>query len=480
MIGGKWDATRVALVSVWIIAMSVTMYGCGGGGGALGPSNSVLAAGPPPVSSHTFTSVLAASGPYHITTAAYDDTNGQGAHASAADVNLLVSYALNEGGDKPLADCHSGTHECKAVLYMRPYAIKSASPSSCYQYPDAGVMAAASESWFVHLAGHSDSAHRVWGKDKFGCVMYSMNPNAPTMQTWWLHYLRNRANNYDLLFVDIATMWLRDATYFHSGGGCAPWPTICLSTQELPNDAAVVAAHVNFVNAMSHSDGSPMHFIYQQAYPSHTEANDLAAFAATDRLVGVTCEGCVAIGSTVAPRNYEPYLNEMAAINDTHAAFYIISKGDAAPGSAAQVLQRWVTTGIAWLAYSQGHTIVQPNLEENTNNLPIWPEDLIYPSGPVQTMRSGAADLQVASGVWRREFTTCYQMGRYFGRCAAVVNSNGVTVTVRSSWLAQTYRHVLTLSGGDVLSGGTASVGSATFTPNITTVQAGGAILLAQ
>ena len=435
---------------------------------------------PAPTKTPTPTPTPVASGPYHITTAAYDDFNGQGQYASAAQVNQLVSYALNEGSDKPLTDCHSGTHQCKAMVYMRPYSIKNPSPSSCYQHPDADIMKAASESWFVHLPGYSDSAHRVWGKDKYGCVMYSMNPDSSAMQTWWLYYLRSRANNYDLFFVDMAPMSLNNATYYYSGGGCAPWPTICTSTQELANDAALTTAHVNFVDALSYSDGSPMHFIYQQAYPSRTEANDLSAIAATSRFVAVSCEGCIVTGSTVVPTNYGPYLDEMAAVNGTDAAFDIISKGNAAPGSAAQALQRWVTTGITWLAYSEGHTIVQPNLEENTNNLTIWPEDLIYPSGAIQTMRSGASDLQVASSVWRREFTTCYQKGRYFGRCAAIVNGNGGSVVVRSSWLTQTYKHVVSFSGGDVLSGGTASVTSTSFTPNVTTVGAGGALLLTQ
>lgn len=343
------------------------------------------------------------------------------------------------------------------------------------------MMNNASEGWFLHLSGYKDSAHRVFGVGPTGCIFWAMNPNNADMQGWWRYWLRLKGDNFDLFFVDMSPMNLRNATWFSSGGGCVPWPTTCVSTQELPNDAAVVAAHVNFVNAMSYSNGSPMRFIYQQAYPPLTVADDLSALAATTRYVAVTCEGCIAnIASTVVPADYQPYLNEMAATNATPAAFYIIADGDAAPGSATEILQRLVTTGVAWLAYSEGHTVVHPNLEENTNNLAIWPEDLIYPSGPIQTMRSGVTDLQVASGVWRREFTICYQKGQSFGRCAAIVNSTSDSVTIQSSWLTQTYKHVVTLSGGDVLSGGTASVATTPFTPNITSIQAGGAILLAQ
>ena len=365
---------------------------------------------------------------------------------------------------------------------MRPYTILSSSPSSCKTIPDVDILAAASENWFLHLSGYSDSAHRVWGTDKAGCVMWSMNPNNTAMQTWWLNSLRAKANNFDLFFVDMSPMSLANATYFPgSGGGCAPWPTVCTSTNELLDDAAVVAAHVGFMNAMSHKNGSPMHFIYQQAYPKLTEVDDLSAIAATPRIAAVTCEQCIAnVGQIVVPRNYEPFLNEMAAVNATNAAFYILSDGDAPAGSATQVLQRLVTTGIVWLAYSEGHTIVHPNLEQTTNNLAIWPEDLIYPSSPLQTMRLGAADLQVAPGVWRREFATCYQKSIFFGHCAAVVNSTSSSVTIQASWLTRRYTHVVALSGGDVLSGGTASVRTTAFTPNVTQIQAGGALLLAQ
>lgn len=393
----------------------------------------------------------------------------------------MVSFAQNEGSNKPVADCHSGIHACKAVFYMRPYAIVNSSPSACSEHPDVNVMAAASESWFVHLSGYSDSAHRVYGKDPRGCTIWAMDPNTSAMQSWWLNYLRSKANNYDLMFIDMSPMSLGNATYFYSGGGCSPWPHVCLSTQELPNDAAVVAARVNFVSALNYRNGSPMFAYYQQAYPTSTEMDDLTALAATTRLEGVTCEGCIATWATpVHPANYKPYLDEMAAVIAGGDTFYVISDGSSPTGSATQTLQRLVTTGFIWLAYKEGQTIVQPNLESATNNLAIWPEDLIYPSQPVQTMISGSADLQVSSGVWRREFKTCYQASRFFGRCAAILNSTSSTITVRSSWLTQSYQHVVSLSGGDVLSGGTATVAVTPFTPNVTTVAPGAALLLSQ
>lgn len=461
-------------MSVWVAAV-IALYGCGGGGGS---QSSVLAIRPPVPSP---TGSTAALGPYHIETAAYDDTNGEGQDASPAQVNQLVSFALNEGSGKPVVDCHTGAQACQAVYYMRPYWIRNATPTLCFTHPDSDVMAAATESWFLHLSGYSDSAHRVWGIAPTGCTFWAMNPNSAAVQAWWQSWLISKAGSFDLFFIDMSPMNLATATWFSGGGGCAPHPTICTSTQELPNDAAVVSSHVNFVSALRYANGNPMHFIYQQAYANQTEAGDLNALSSTSRFVAVTCEGCISnVANAVEPGNYKPYLDEMAAVNNTSAAFYIISDGNAPSGSATQMLQRLVTTGVAWLAYREGHVIVQPNLEDTTSNLAVWPEDLIYPSQPFQTMSTGASDLQVASGVWRREFGVCYQKGVPFGRCAAVVNSTANTVTVQASWLTKTYGHVISLSGGDELSGGAASVASVTFTAGITTIGPGGALLLAQ
>jgi hypothetical protein len=307
-----------------------------------------------------------------------------------------------------------------------------------------------------------------------------MNPYASELQSWWLSYLRTHADKYDLYFLDDDMLDVVDETYFNfSGGGCMPWPTFCHSTQEMPDDAAVLAGHVSFANAMSHSNGSPMYFFYQQA--SFNIPLDINAFSATNRFVAFSCEGCIATYAyPVRPNLYAKVLQEMAAVNASPGAYLLISHGNFPTGSATQILQRLVTTGIAWLAYSEGHTIVRPDLETSSSNLAIWPEDLIYPSKPLQSMVTGPADLTVAPGVWRREFTACYQAGRFFGHCAAIVNSTPNSVLVSSSWLHQAYKHLVSLSGGDVFSSGVASIYNANFVPDSTVVPPAGALLIAQ
>ena len=128
-------------------------------------------------------------------------------------------------------------------------------------------------------------------------------------------------------------------------------------------------------------------------------------------------------------------------------------------------------------------------------DLAVWPEEGIVPTEPIQSMGtpSGAGcfaaegvmcssgghnDLQVAPGVYRREFGDCYDQGSSIGPCAAIVNTTGATVTVQGGWLSQAYGHQLTLSGGDVQSGGTVKPSGAGFTPNVTQIAADSASVL--
>ena len=147
------------------------------------------------------------------------------------------------------------------------------------------------------------------------------------------------------------------------------------------------------------------------------------------------------------------------------------------------------------LGYSPGHLADWADLEQNSNNLTVWPEEGIYPTTPRQSMGSpggsgclagtgsvcsngGHNDVQVAPGVYRREFGTCYNQGAAIGPCAAIVNTSSSAVTVSPSWLSLSYGHQVTFNGGDVQSGGSVNLAGADFTPGATTVGAKDAILL--
>jgi hypothetical protein len=92
--------------------------------------------------------------------------------------------------------------------------------------------------------------------------------------------------------------------------------------------------------------------------------------------------------------------------------------------------------------------------------------------------RGGHNNVQVAPGVYRREFRSCYRRQARFGRCAAIVNTTSTPVVVKRSWLRQSYHHQITFAGGDVQSGGTIDLRGAPFGAGSTVVAPGDALLL--
>ena len=148
------------------------------------------------------------------------------------------------------------------------------------------------------------------------------------------------------------------------------------------------------------------------------------------------------------------------------------------------------------LGYSPGHLVDWADLEQGSQNLAVWPEEGIYPTDPVQSMGApggsgcltgsgqacstgGHNDVQVAPGIYRREFGACYDHGTLFGACATVINTTASAVTVQRAWLTGSYGHQITFTGGDVQSGGGLDRAGASFTPGTSTVAAHDATLLA-
>ena len=93
----------------------------------------------------------------------------------------------------------------------------------------------------------------------------------------------------------------------------------------------------------------------------------------------------------------------------------------------------------------------------------------------------GHNDLQVAPGVYRREFGACYDRGVPFGACAAIMNTTGHPVAVRASWLSGgAFGHRIAFTGGDVQSGGTIRVKGLPLHAGTTVVGPQDAILLSK
>lgn len=417
--------------------------------------------------------------PSHIPTWAYDEDNAQGATASAQQVRRYVTYA--EGGlgnDKALRDCGGWPKECFSVWYFDPHFVYD-SPQCPYQ-PDQRFIDVASESWFVHFPGYSDAAHRVRGSYPRSCKgtttdvpVYVTNIANPAVRAYFARYLQDNADLWDAYMMDDTGATLVNQMYGPGGGFCRGlnlngW---CTSTQELPNDAALLRAQGALADGLRRTDRSPMPFFVN---------GDPLVLGTSAQYVGAVLENAIVDAGTFRTAMYEKTLNEMASVEARGKKFVLLDTGDAPAGSADQIAQRIVTTAVAWLGFRPGQTVVWPDLEYNTHNLAVWPEDELYPTRPLQSMSNDASPIAVAPGVWRREFRACYDDGRSIGPCAALLNANGAPQTVRREWLHASFRHVVTLSGGDVLDGGAVSLARAGFAPGRTEVPAGGALLLAR
>jgi hypothetical protein len=412
--------------------------------------------------------------PSHIPTWAYDEYWAQGENATSAQVQAYVTYAEGgKGNDKAPSDCGASS-SCSSVFYLNATLVYDC---------NSAFIAEASEEWYVHENGYTDSAHRLVGTYSQPCNgassyhVYAANFANAGVQAYFENYLRQNADGWNYYFMDDTSGTVVDQFYGPTGGMCGG---ICYSTEEFPTNAAVVAGHGSFVAGMTHSNGSPMKFFYNGlSYDGATTPNDLDVEQSSGNFVGAACENCVVDNGIPVPGMYGDALNGMAEMDAIAGAqFIVLSNGFAAAGSASQIEQRLITIAIAWLGFSPGHTVVWENLEDNTNNLAVWPEEQLYPLQPVESMSTSSQDISVATGIYRREFAACYQKGTSIGPCAAIINATGSAVTVESSWLKQGYGHVVQLVGGDTLSGGSVSLTTSTFSANSTTVPPSQALLL--
>lgn len=434
-------------------------------------------------------SAATTSVPKHLPTWAYDEYWGQGSNGTAAQAQAYLSYA--EGGlgnSKAVADCH-GSNACRSVFYFLDNFVFS--NGTCTSTYASGLFANASESWYMHLRGYSDSAHRLVGQRQLKCKgvkapqkVYALNNFNAGVRSYDQSYLRAHADAWDYYLMDETSGAVLTQFYGPGGGMCRqkPFPYLCTTTQEYASDPNVVQAHDMLYSNLTHSNGTPMNVFFNGVTFTGSNASDLSIIQGSKNVAGAMCEDCVVSLGKFRADMYASVLNAMLQMSKIpNASFIQLNIGTAPSGSAEEIAERTITAAMEWLGYSPGHTIVFPDLEANTKRLAIWPEYDIVPTSPLESMSSSFGDLQVSPRVYRREFSACYDRGVLIGPCAAIVNGQtSKTISVAASWLKQQYGHVILLSGGDIPSGGRVVLDTAAFRPASTTLAPGHAILLAR
>jgi hypothetical protein len=337
---------------------------------------------------------------------------------------------------------------------------------------------AAHESWWLHEPGHTDAARRVSLSSYGGGNV--LNEANPAVDNWFKNYAHANYNSYDALMMDDTTGSLSDELF---GSGSA-------LSDELTSDAVLQAAHKDMAAVMTHTSGQPFLQIDNALTPNPYLATPFKMLNSPSTVNGLIAEGAPMSDGTLTSY-YSTLLDEMAYVDHTSNDFIALLSYDRSGSLRARLVQE----ATVLVGYSAGHTVDWSDLEQNSSDLAVWPEEGIVPTNPVQTMDAprgadclagqgivcssgGHNNLEVAPGVYRREFGQCYDRGVAFGDCATIINTTGSPVTIKSSWLTDSYDHQMTMKGGDVQTGGTLNLAGARFTAGTTTVVADDAMLL--
>jgi hypothetical protein len=414
----------------------------------------------------------------HVATWAFDDGCNGGIGASTGFVRAWVTFAESDCGphaSKAQRDCHAGRRRyCLVMQYL----------DSDWNYAQAPVVTAPAGGprWFLHEPRPNQATPIFSAQEGGGLLINQFNQSA---RAFFRSYVRAHYNHDDGLMMDEQSPSLGMELYYANCG--------CATTAEIRSNRTLQIGHGLMSAALTHTTGS--HFVQaDNSLPPNPFIPQ--GLHMLNRRQGV--DGLIAEGEPDSYGNLDPYystlLDQIAYVTRRTAGFVVLMP-HGSNGAPYQQTDRVVQEATVLLGFVPGRVVDWDNLEEGSTDLEIFPEEGIVPAAPLQSMhapggrgcldgtgvicrRGGHHNLQVAPGVYRREFGGCYYRGAPFGACAAFVNTTGAWVGVRSSWIHRDYHHMITLNGGDVQSGGTISIAGATFVAGATQIPPDGALLL--
>jgi hypothetical protein len=418
--------------------------------------------------------------PAHVPTWSFVDGCNAGGGAPAGTVRAWVSYAETNCGSQSrpaLRACHTaGRRYCEVIQYL--------DTDWNFTTEATRLAGAASYAWWIHEPAPNRGV-RVFS-DTFGGG-YLVNQTNPSVRSFFRSYAQAHFDADDGLLMDWQSPSLSQELYYSTCG--------CATTAEIRTDAALRAGHRQMSAAITHADGNPFIQVDNTLPPNPFLPQGLGML---DRRIGVDAwmiEGEPFNYGTLDPF-YSTLLDQLAYIA-TRTRGFAVPMSRAEAGSAYLARARRIQEATIMLAFSPGHLVDWAALGQGSADLEVWPEEALYPTHPVQTMarpggrgclagtgalcsRGGHNSLEVAPGVYRREFRACYDRGRAIGPCAALVNTSARAVTVRGRWLRLRLRHEVAFAGGDVQSGGALVLAGPRFRPSATRVPADDALLLSR
>ncbi|MGH3631783.1 MAG: hypothetical protein ACRDRL_30640, partial [Sciscionella sp.] len=348
-----------------------------------------------------------ASIPAHIPTWALDD-GCNGGQAPASLVRDWVTYAESNCGarsSKARSDCRSGgIRYCTVLQYL--------DPDWSFPFEDVHIGHAHVSSWWLHEPAPHGRTRLL--SNYFGGG-HLVNQTNPAVRAFFRSYARRHYNADDGLMLDWQSPSLSEELYYSN---CH-----CRTTSEITSDRVLQAAHERMSAALTHADGRPFLQVENSIAPNPYLPQ---GFDMLDPRTGVL--GMISEGQPVDQGKLDPYystLLDQIAYVATRTRGFMVPMARAPLGARYQHRSRRIQEATMLLGYSPGHLVDWANFESGGPDLAVWPEEGIYPTRPVQSMRApggrgclagkgivcsrgGHNSLRVASGVYRREFRTCY------------------------------------------------------------------------
>jgi hypothetical protein len=166
------------------------------------------------------------------------------------------------------------------------------------------------------------------------------------------------------------------------------------------------------------------------------------------------------VGRTPSGYYYAPHWNatENTEIRMAQAGKYFICQANSYAQASASSGMRMYFYASFLMTYDRSDQLVQTNFS-TPSQLHVMPEAQLVPESPLVSTPGDINRLRLSSGLFGREYASCYYAGRSIGACAVVVNPDKPkwSPPLAFPWPTK-YHHTMTVSGPGVYDGGTASL----------------------
>jgi hypothetical protein len=209
--------------------------------------------------------------------------------------------------------------------------------------------------------------------------------------------------------------------------------------------------YVSATNAVTESLAVPT-FVNTLGAGSYPDQQ--VGYAQASNVIGAMCEECYAaynsskVDYAIGAATWQHTENAEIALVSMHKIFWDYARVIGDP-SGETGLRTFIYASFL-LTYDPSHAMLQEAFK-SAAGFPIMPETGLVALNPVSTAVSVSG--YARGGVYMRDFSDCYYRGSRIGSCAVVVNPTSTSASIP----ANSYTHVMTLLGGGVLDGGSAS-----------------------